>query len=220
MLCWSETSPRRRDWSMNRADLVIAIKSYLNRPKLSAADVNTMIASCEGELNRELRDHPRNARRAEWTIPTHDDQGIELTEPTPIIPLPVDLASLQQVFTDTQVYRQYPASTPPTQIPDGAFLERGDCIHVAPTPTRGTTVYLDYIAFLRPLEAEADTNWVSMYYSDLYLYGALKEAATYLKQDQRLSLWQGEFLRRLDGVRRQGWNQNVAASPRVRARVG
>ena len=137
---------------MNRAELVVAIKSYLNRPKLSAADVGTMIASCEGELNRELRDHPRNARRAEWTIPTHDDQGTELTEPTPIIPLPVDLASLQQVITDTQVYRQYPASTPPTQIPDGAFLERGDCIHVAPTPTRGTTVYMDYIAFLRPLE--------------------------------------------------------------------
>ncbi len=58
-------------------------------------------------------------------------------------------------------------------------------------------------------------RWISAYYPDLYLYGALKEAAVYLKDDQRLALWQGEFLRRLDGVQAQGWNQNISTVPLV-----
>lgn len=198
---------------MNRGELVSAIKSYLNRPNLADADVATMIASVEGELNRELREHPRNARRTGYTIPINDVSGNPYTEDTPILPLPVDIATLVTLKDENGVrYEGYPA----TMEPDCGYVERGDCLHVYPTPKRGTTFYLDYIAFLDPLQAAADTNWVSDYFSDLYLYGALKEAAVYLKNDQRLALWQQEFMRRLDGVQHQGWNQNIGSSPRVR----
>ena len=198
---------------MNRGQLVEAVKSYLNRPNLPEVDVATMIASVEGELNRELRDHPRNMRRTEYTIPTTNAAGDPYTEDTPILPLPMDMASLVSLFTDTTRYEQYP----PTVTPSQGYVERGDCLQVYPTPSRGTTFYMDYVAFLAPLQAAADTNWVSDYFSDLYLYGVLKEAAVFLKDDQRLALWQQEFLRRLDGVRRQGWNQNIGATPRVRS---
>ena len=198
---------------MNRGQLADAIRSYLNRPNLPAADINIMIASVEGELNRELKDHPRNARRTEWTLPTHDDAGNELTDKTNIIPIPVDMAQMKTLKTSSIIYKQYP---PGVSDPEVGYVNRGDCLQVYPMPDRGTTFYLNYIAFLRPLQGDADTNWVSNYFADLYLYGTLKEAAVFLKNERNLSLWQKEFLRRLDGVRRQGWGQNIASSPRVR----
>lgn len=200
---------------MNRGELVDAIKSYLNRPNLADSDVTTMIASVEGEMNRALRDHPRNMRRTNYTLPTEDDSGNPYTEDTPILALPIDIAKLVSLSTDEHRYTAYPPEVEPADGVYG-FIERGDCLHVYPTPARGTTFYLDYIAFIEPLVSTLDTNWISDYFADLYLYGALKEAAVFLKNDQRLALWQQEFLRRLEGVRLQGWNQNVGASPRLR----
>jgi len=208
---------------MNRAELSDALRAYLARPNMSDGDITTMIGIVEGELNRELRDHPRSKILAEWTIPTEDDQGEAYTEDTPILPLPVDLAGLQSVFDGYRIYHQLPQSS--LQDPNacqqfsgtsGGYIERGNCLYLIPTPVRGTTMYIDYFAFLRPLAGGLDTNWVSTYFPDLYIYGMLKESAVYLKNDQRLAGWQAEFTRRLDGVQRQGWNQNIAAAPRMR----
>ena len=202
---------------MNRGQLVVAVKSYLNRPNLEDDDIGTMIASVEGEFNRELRKHPRNMRRTSYTIPENDEAGTPYTENTDILPLPTDIASLIAVWDaqngQSKPYRQYPPSVP---LPSYGYIERGDCLQIFPMPSRGTEFFLDYTAFIAPLEATADTNWVSDYFSDLYLYGVLKEAAVYLKNDARLAAWQNEFLRRLKGVKAQGWNQNMASSPKIR----
>jgi len=40
----------------------------------------------------------------------------------------------------------------------------------------------------------------------------------YVKDDARLALWRQEFDRRLAALKSQGWNQNIASSPRVRVR--
>jgi hypothetical protein len=192
---------------VNRAELVTAIKSYLNRPNLPAADVTTMIASVEGELNRELREHPRNLRRTTYTQPA--DKAI--------LPLPTDIAQMIELRDSVGRLNQYPPSNRPlAQAMGRAFVDYGDCVELFPTPGADTEYNLNYIAFLRPLQADLDFNWVSTYYSDLYLYGALKEAAVYLKDDARLAQWQGEFVRRLEGVKDQGWNQNIQGAPAIR----
>lgn len=192
---------------MNRIELVDAIKSYLNRPTLPSSDVATMIASVEGELNRELREHPRNFRRTSFT----QAAGKE------ILPLPTDLAQLVLLRRGDVELTQYAADNRARAKAEGnAYIARGDCVELFPAPAQDTEYNLDYVAFLRPLQADLDFNWVSTYYSDLYLYGALKEAAVYLKDDGRLALWQGEFLRRLDGVQAQGWNQNWGTAPAMR----
>jgi hypothetical protein len=192
---------------VNRAELVTAIKSYLNRPNLPADDVTTMIASVEGELNRELREHPRNLRRTTYTQPA--DKAI--------LPLPTDIAQMIELRGPGGRLSQYtPATRSLAQANGNAFVEYGDCVELFPTPANDTEFSLNYVAFLRPLQADLDFNWVSTYYSDLYLYGALKEAAVYLKDDARLQQWQGEFMRRLEGVKDQGWNQNIQGAPKVR----
>lgn len=188
---------------MNRSELDAAVKSFLNRPNLGETELSVMVSSVEGELNRALRDHPRNQRRASFAMQESDGT----------LPLPVDVASLVTLRNADMVrYDQYP----PAVVPDLGFIERGDCLQVYPVPEVGDMFYLDYTSFLRPMVEPADTNWVSTYYSDVYLYGCLKEAAVFLKDTEKFQLWQTEFLRRVEGVRLQGWNQNVADSPVTR----
>jgi hypothetical protein len=191
---------------MNRGEIVALVKEYLNRPNLSTTSVASMIASVEGELNRSLREHPRNRRRTTYTQPAGNA----------ILPLPADLAQLITLRAGSVTLRQFPDDARDAATAyQNSFIARGDCVELFPAPASDTEFALDYVAFLRPLQGDADFNWVSTYYADLYLYGALKEAAVYLKDDQRLAQWQQEFLRRLDGVEAQGWNQNIATVPRL-----
>jgi hypothetical protein len=191
---------------MNRGEIVALVKEYLNRPNLSTTSVSSMIAAVEGELNRALREHPRNRRRTTYTQPAGNA----------ILPLPTDLAQLITLRTGRVTLRQFPDDArAQAEAWQNSYIARGDCAELFPAPASDTEFALDYVAFLRPLQGDADFNWVSTYYADLYLYGALKEAAVFLKDDQRLQAWQAEFLRRLDGVQAQGWNQNIATAPRV-----
>lgn len=191
---------------MNRGEIVALVKEYLNRPNLSTTSVSSMIAAVEGELNRALREHPRNRRRTTYTQPAGNA----------ILPLPADIAQLVTLRAGNVTLQQFPDDArAQATASQNAYIARGDCVELFPAPASDTEFALDYVAFLRPLQGDADFNWVSTYYADLYLYGALKEAAVYLKDDQRLQLWQAEFMRRLDGVQAQGWGQNIATAPRV-----
>jgi hypothetical protein len=193
---------------MNRTDLVNATRSYLNRPDLPAADITTMIGSVEGELNRLLRDHPRNVRRTSFVLPAVNDG---------LLTMPYDLAQLIELRDANGNLAQFPPDARELATAAGhAFIMRGMVAELFPAPAEDTTYTLDYVAFLRPLQGDFDSNWVSDYFSDLYLYGILKEAAVYLKDDVRLAAWQGEFMRRADGVVGQGWNQGISSAPRIR----
>lgn len=193
---------------MNRIELVEAVRSYLNRPSLPAADINVMIQAVEGEFNRSLREHPRNIRRTAFTL-SATNSGL--------LSMPYDLMQLINLRDANGNLSQFPPDDREGATNNGhAFIMRGMVAELFPAPTVDTDYTLDYVAAIRPLQGDFDSNWVSTYYADLYLYGTLKEAAVYLKDDARLGPWQQEFLRRLDGVAGQGWNQNVSTTPRMR----
>jgi hypothetical protein len=193
---------------MNRTDLVAAVRSYLNRPNLPTSDITTMISSVEGELNRILREHPRNIRRTTFTLLATNDG---------LLAMPFDLMQLIELRDANGNLSQFPPDDRVGAENNGhAFIMRGMVAELFPAPTVDTTYTLDYVAALRPLQGDFDSNWVSTYFSDLYLYGVLKEAAVYLKDDVRLAAWQQEFTRRADGVVGQGWNQGISSAPRIR----
>jgi len=192
---------------MTKSELVAAARTYLNRPNMPTADVSLLIGVIEGEFNKELREHPRNVKRG--SLPMPDNLGI--------LPLPDDVAGILRVFDDGGVYEQYPISVELDSDCRG-YLDRGSILEVFPHPEAGHTIYLDYHAYLDPLDGDDDVNWLSRFHGDIYLYGVLKEAAVYVKDDARLVAWRQEFDRRLAELKRQGWNQNIASSPRVRVR--
>lgn len=66
------------------------------------------------------------------------------------------------------------------------FCRRGSNFLLAPIPTNGDAVRIDYYAELPALSLDADTNWVSDIAPDLILYAACVLACTYYK-DKRVS---------------------------------
>ena len=192
---------------MNRTDMDAAIRDYLNRPNLETATITLWIQSIEGELNRLLREHPRMILRTAYT----QEAG------NPILPLPVDVMQVITLRRKDTVYRQFPPSMREGAKAAGdAFIAFGDCLEIFPSPSAATEFNLEYAAALKPVASDFDANWVSTYFSDIYIYGALKEAAVYLKDDARLAQWTQEFMRRVDGLLAQGWNQNIATMPNFR----
>jgi len=63
----------------------------------------------------------------------------------------------------------------------------------APTPTSGLEVEIIYYEMPRLLDEENQTNWLTEYAPNLILYGALLEATTYVKNDERIPTWQGAY---------------------------
>lgn len=189
---------------MTKTDLINAVRDYLNRPNLSDATINSWFSIVNGELNVALREHPRNMVRANFTQPAGSS----------LLPLPENVIGITRLVSGNTPWTQFPTSAMADADAAGnAFIERGTCLELYPAPAADTEFYLDYYAAITPFTDDYSSNWVSLYFPDVYLYGALKEAAVWLKDDQRLALWQQEFRRRLDDLAAQGWNQNVAAAP-------
>ena len=194
---------------MNKSDLIAAVRSYMNRPTLTDDEISMWIATVEGELNTLLRDHPRNLVRASYT----QLAGLQN------MPIPPDMLQLVRLATGNTVWHQYPVTAVDLAAAAGnAYIERGTCLELYPAPAEDTLFSLDYHAAIKKLDDIYSENWVSTYFPDVYLYGALKEGAVWVKDDQRSQLWAQEFARRVDALSAQGWNQNTGAAPRVRLR--
>lgn len=80
----------------------------------------------------------------------------------------------------------------PTQTGTPEYYADYDYFHwlIAPTPSENMTVEILYYEQPRFLGEETQTNFLTEFAPDLLLYGALLEAAPYLKNDQRLQTWQ------------------------------
>lgn len=193
---------------MNRQELFNTVADYLDRGNIPVTSMMSWTAALEGELNQKLRTHPRMMQRAEWTQPPD----------TPILPLPEDLIQLVWLRDDVKKWRQYPLDARDLAKSAGMagasiYVAYGDCLELFPTPVESTTFYMTYYATIRALADASSTNWVATYYSDIYLYGLLKEAAIYLKDDDRLQAWGAIFTARIEQLILQGWDQNWSSAP-------
>lgn len=68
-------------------------------------------------------------------------------------------------------------------------------LRILPAPSVSSTLSVDlyYYARLAALSTTNTTNWVLTRYPDLYLYCALTHSAPYLKNDERIALWDGIY---------------------------
>jgi hypothetical protein len=65
----------------------------------------------------------------------------------------------------------------------------GSTIEVFPTPDQNYTLELAYYQDIPTMSADTDTNWLLTKAPDSYLYGALLQAAPYLKDAEETGLW-------------------------------
>lgn len=64
---------------------------------------------------------------------------------------------------------------------------------VAPTPAANAELEVLYYEMPRLLDDENQTNWLTEYAPNLLLYGALLEATPFLKNDERIAVWQSNY---------------------------
>jgi hypothetical protein len=74
----------------------------------------------------------------------------------------------------------------------------GGQFRIVPTPDATYTTELTYYAKLSKLSNSNTTNWLLTSNPDIYLYGALLQAAPYLQDDARIQTWATLYERALN----------------------
>lgn len=64
---------------------------------------------------------------------------------------------------------------------------------VAPTPDSAYTFEVLYYERLQPLDSSNQTNWFTIYAPQALLYGTLLQAMPFLKNDERVPMWQAQY---------------------------
>ena len=69
---------------------------------------------------------------------------------------------------------------------------------VAPTPNDNYSFEVLYYERVQPLDSSNQTNWFTQYAPQALLYGTLLQAMPFLKNDERIQMWQAIYQQAMD----------------------
>jgi len=83
----------------------------------------------------------------------------------------------------------------PTAKSEPKFYADYDYTHwlVAPTPDVAYNFEVLYYERVQPLDSSNQTNWFTIYAPQALLYGSLLQAMPFLKNDERMGMWQQQY---------------------------
>lgn len=89
--------------------------------------------------------------------------------------------------------REYWPNPTSTDVPK--FYCDYDYTHwmVAPTPSAAYDFEVLYYERVQPLDSSNQTNWFTIYAPQALLYGSLLQAMPFLKNDDRIPMWQAQY---------------------------
>lgn len=160
--------------------LQTSVQKFLKRADLAAL-VPDFIALAENHFNRNI-----------YTTQRRD--SFSLTPATNLVSLPSDCARIVRAyyggrllpFFENDANSAY-ANGNPHSIEFGYQLNAGKM--ALSVPSLGQILRVDYYTVIEPLSDTNTSNWLIEDASDVYLYGALHEAAVYVRDDARMQLW-------------------------------
>lgn len=179
-------------------ELKSAVADWLNRDDLAAV-VPTFIALAETSMERALRTR-KMLVRANATIDTQysavpsdflEIRSMKITSSSPIQPM---YAQTMEAMDDLD------AKNPGTGKPV-YFCVVGNQIRVHPAPSGNYTAELAYYSTINKLSVSVASNWILASHPDAYLYGALLQAAPYLKDDERAGVWTGLYVAAIEAIK-------------------
>jgi len=191
------------------AELKTAIASWLNRDDLTTV-IPDFIALTEAALNRDLR-HLQMIDRDDATLDTRFVQlpndhletvrfGITSGDTHRL-----ELVSLDAMLTQRE--KSGNTSGRPKQ-----YAHIGNQIELYPTPDAAYSAQLTYYAKIPALSDSNTSNFVLADAPDIYLYGALMQAAPYLLDDARLQVWGSMYAAGLASMQTSSDNTRNAGS--------
>lgn len=170
-------------------ELKSAVADFLDRDDLTAV-IPTFIRLAEAQMQREIR-HYRMVQRASGQIDSRYSEvpngwletirfHIAGTQETRL-----ELTSLDDMM---QLRERNNVPGTPTH-----YAHVGTTFEIYPTPDAEYEIQLMYHEELPKLSDSVASNWLLEIAPDAYLYGALVQAAPYLKDDARVQVWGGLY---------------------------
>lgn len=186
----------------NYADLVAAISSWMHRTDLTtrAPDFITLAESrikalLKTRLQSITANLPTVAGMAYATVPA--DLLHVRSMSIPNVSPSIAYMSPDQFNTDFSNQR----SSSPYR-----YTIIGDRFYFGPVPDAVYPLVLVYEAKFLPLTAEDPINSLLTTWPNIYLWGALKEAAKYTRNPELEAQYDGDFLRAVDEANTLEWN--------------
>ena len=201
---------------MTYASLVTDISSYLERTDTATIEkIPTFIMLAEQVISTEIQ------FLGNLTVVT---STMNVGQPVIVKPARwrktvsvnlIDNNQRQPVFLRKYEYlRNYWPNATQTDMP--VYYCDYDYTHwlVAPTPDLAYNYEVLYYERVQPLDVTNQTNWFTQYAPQAMLYGSLLQAMPFLKNDERIPMWQAQYDRviatlKTEDVARIGDRQTV-----------
>lgn len=173
-------------------EIKAAIADWLLRDDLTAV-IPSFIALAEADIASDLR-HWRMEKRATTT----PDELQEYLPPDWLetISVALDDGTLLRSISHVEMADRELGSTS-TGKPLYYNFDAGQ-IDLWPTPDGSTGMVLNYLARIPALSDDSPTNWLTLKYPNVILYGALVHSAAYLDDDQRAATWAALYQKAVD----------------------
>jgi hypothetical protein len=169
----------------NYTALQASVADWLNRSDLTS-QIPDFILLAETQLNRQLR--VRDMLSRQYT-----------TASSQYVALPTDYSGIKSIQLNTNPVTRLDYA-PPESMADRLndhstgkpqiYTIVNNQIELAPAPDASYEMEIVYWQRI-PSLASNSTNWLLTKHPDVYLYGTLLQAAPYLRDDDRIAVWQG-----------------------------
>ena len=170
----------------NYGTLKAAIADFLNRDDLTAV-IPTFIDFAHDKINRDLRTRQMIARATANIDSQYNafPPGFLQVRDIRLNTNPVQ--ALEYVSTEQQNQER---GRNATSGRPRLFSVIGESFEVFPTPDTAYECEIAYYEKIPDMAADADTNWLLTKSPDLYVYGSLVHSAPYLKDEDKIVIWQ------------------------------
>lgn len=167
------------------SELQSAIADWLLRDDLTSV-IPSFIDLAEAKFNRRIRDY-RMVSRTTFTVDgEYEDVPADWLQTIRYQLNTSPITTLEYVTPDQAAEEKVIFSS--TGRPK-FFTVVGSALQHVPAPDASYTGELTYYAKIPALTDVATSNWLLAAAPDVYLYGALLEAAPYLDDDARIQTW-------------------------------
>lgn len=183
---------------VDQPSLIAAIQDTLNRADLAGA-IPVFIQLAEGEINGDDRFRTlASLVRSTATLVPPVSPAINS-----FIPVPSDYISMQnfrilevpppgRIEELTTSMMDIKRQTLPQLDTPLFYTIIGEEMELLPAPDQTYTAQMIYYAEIPSIVA-GGTNWMLQRYPHIYYYGALMQAAPYLRNDDRVMVWKGLY---------------------------
>ncbi len=174
------------------AELKAAIASWLARGDLNDK-IEDFIAICEASFNRRIRSRGMETEDDAFTIAAEEVSLPSGFKGVRSFFVPRDASSrIHLKYRSPESLRELYPNPGTTGVPQ-YYTMLGDFFVFAPVPDATYTATLVYYSKFTPLGASNATNGMLTNNPDLYLFGSLRSAESYLQNDPRMALWKASY---------------------------